>query len=60
VRRQLMDVLACPICKGPLDLVVEQEKDDEVTRGQLTCRTCTVTYPIEESIPNLLPPALRA
>ena len=60
MRRELMEVLACPVCKGQLELVVEQEESEEVVTGQLICQACNETYPIEDSIPNLLPPHLRS
>lgn len=54
-----MEILACPVCKGVLELRVETEEEDEVVRGALFCAACHETYPIEDSIPNLLPPQLR-
>ena len=59
VRRDLMDILVCPVCKGPLTLTVERETDGEILDGALRCDTCDETYPIAEGIPNLLPPDLR-
>lgn len=51
-----MKILACPVCKGELELSVEQEWDDEIVTGSLYCPRCQHTYPIVETIPNLLPP----
>ena len=59
MRRELMRILVCPVCKGPLDLTVEQEDEQEVVRGTLRCQRCSEAYPIEDTIPNLLPPQLR-
>jgi uncharacterized protein YbaR (Trm112 family) len=59
MRKDLMEILACPVCKGDLTLTIEEEKDDEVVRGALLCARCDERYPIEDSIPNLLPPDLR-
>jgi len=59
MRKDLMEILACPMCKGDLQLTVEEERDDEVVTGSLFCATCNERYPIEDSIPNLLPPELR-
>lgn len=51
-----MDILACPICKAhPLRLEVEERRGAEIIRGRMTCPKCNVAYPIEGSIPNLLP-----
>ena len=60
MRKELMEILACPMCKGPLELRVEQEAGAEIVKGSLYCAKCRETYPIEDSIPNLLPPSLRA
>ncbi|MDY6907002.1 MAG: methytransferase partner Trm112 [Chloroflexota bacterium] len=59
MKRELMDILACPLCKGPLTLTVEEENTREIVKGSLHCERCPATYPIEETIPNLLPPDLR-
>ena len=59
MKKDLMEILACPVCKGPLDLRVEAEEGDEVITGSLFCAACDESYPIEDTIPNLLPPELR-
>jgi uncharacterized protein YbaR (Trm112 family) len=56
MKRELMDILACPVCKGELELNVEAEEGGEVITGSLRCSKCDVIYPIVDSIPNLLPP----
>ena len=59
MKKELMEILACPVCKGDLELLVTTETDDDVVEGSLDCAQCDETYPIEDSIPNLLPPQLR-
>ena len=59
MRKDLMDILACPVCKSGLTLHVEREEGGEVISGSLHCARCRETYPIRDSIPNLLPPDLR-
>ncbi|MSQ11013.1 MAG: Trm112 family protein [Dehalococcoidia bacterium] len=59
MKLDLMDILACPMCKGTLELKVAQQVGDEVVTGSLHCAACNEVYPITERIPNLLPPALR-
>ena len=59
MRRTLMDILVCPECKGKLTLKVAREQDGEIIEGTLTCQACPQTYPIEDTIPNMLPPSLR-
>jgi len=51
-----MEILACPVCKGELELSVKEENKTEIVSGSLYCRTCNECYPIVDTIPNLLPP----
>lgn len=60
VKKSLIDILACPICKANLVLNIQEENDEEVLTGTLNCVECDEKYPIEDSIPNLLPPNLRS
>ena len=59
MKRELMDILACPVCKGELELNVEEENETEVVTGSLYCSKCDVHYPIVDTIPNLLPSEQR-
>nr|WP_321496156.1 methytransferase partner Trm112 [uncultured Methanolobus sp.] len=59
LKKDLMDILACPICKGDLVLNIEKEDASEVISGTLYCSVCNEYYPIEGGIPNMLPPDLR-
>ncbi len=59
MRRDLVDILACPLCRQPLTLTVEREEAGEVLAGTLACDGCSEQYPISDGIPNLLPPTLR-
>ena len=65
MRPDLLDIIACPVCKGPLDLRVDSiapadaASAGEALSGALTCRLCNESYPIADGIPNLLPPELR-
>ena len=59
MKKDLMDILACPVCKGDLELRSEEEEGNDVIMGSLECAICGESYPIEDSIPNLLPPDLR-
>jgi uncharacterized protein YbaR (Trm112 family) len=58
MKKELMDILVCPVCKGELKLTVTEEKEEIIT-GSLHCPECRVDYPITDSIPNLLPPEQR-
>ena len=44
--KKLLDILACPKCKG--DLEYKSEED------QLICHTCRLIYHIEDEIPVML------
>ena len=56
MKRELMDILACPVCKGKLNLHVDEENEQEIVTGSLHCGKCNVYYPIVDTTPNLLPP----
>ena len=56
MKRELIDILACPVCKGELELSVDEENDKEIVTGSLSCSRCNERYPIVDTIPNLLPP----
>lgn len=60
MKRSLMDIICCPLDKHDLELEVhEEDEDGEIVAGELTCTECGETYPIEDGIPNLLPPDMR-
>lgn len=59
MKRRLLDILACPICKHhPLDLQVFKESG-EINEGILVCDSCKRWYPIIDDIPHMLPDDLR-
>lgn len=43
---KLLDILACPLCKGPL----VYKKDDK----ELICKADRLAYPIRDDIPVML------
>ena len=43
---KLLDILACPVCKGPLVHVRDPE--------QLICRADRLSFPVREGIPVML------
>jgi len=46
ISRELLDILACPQCKGEVTLT-------EAGDG-LVCRPCKLLYPIKDDIPIML------
>jgi uncharacterized protein YbaR (Trm112 family) len=58
MRRQLVDILVCPVCKGDLELTTEESCRNQIIKGSLNCPSCDLQYTIKKSIPNLLPPHL--
>ena len=60
MRRDLVDRLVCPVTREPLQLEVEREAEDgEVISGWLYSAALEFRYPIEDGIPNLLPPDMQ-
>ncbi|MBS7657626.1 MAG: Trm112 family protein [Candidatus Bathyarchaeia archaeon] len=59
MKKSLMEILACPICKShPLQLYVFEERK-EVIEGLILCNACKRWYPIIDEIPHMLPDELR-
>jgi uncharacterized protein len=48
--RDLLNVLACPRCRGPLEL-----RGMESAAAALSCDACERSYPIVHDIPNFMP-----
>jgi uncharacterized protein YbaR (Trm112 family) len=47
VNPRLLEILVCPICKGPLEL--------DASRHALICKIDQLAYPIKDDIPVMLP-----
>jgi uncharacterized protein len=59
VKPDLLEILRCPVCRGELTLSSTAKDGEEIVTGTLRCGTCAVDYPIDDGIPNLLPPDER-
>jgi uncharacterized protein YbaR (Trm112 family) len=59
VKPDLMEILCCPVCKGDLVLTITSKDGPEIVTGNLRCAACAIDYPIDDGIPNLLPPEDR-
>lgn len=44
IDKELLDILACPACKGDVDL----------KENKIVCRKCNRKYPIKDGIPIML------
>lgn len=44
--KHLLDILACPACKGPLEYDKEKQ--------ELICRADRLAYPIQDDIPVMI------
>lgn len=56
MKEKLMEIICCPVCKGDLELSVVRKEKEEIMEGTLLCKKCDFPYPIDDGIPNLLPP----
>jgi len=43
---RLLEILVCPVCKGPLDY--------RKAAAELVCKACRLAYPIRDDIPVML------
>ena len=48
---KLLDLLVCPVCKGPLTW--------KKSAQELVCPACRIAYPIRDDIPVMLPEEAR-
>jgi SAM-dependent methyltransferase len=54
VKRSLLDYLACPSCRGPLELTASREDGAEVIEGGLRCGDCSRDYPVRGGVPRFV------
>lgn len=47
VDKALLEILVCPVCKGPLRHLT-------APREELLCRACALAYPVDDDIPVML------
>jgi len=45
--KELLDILVCPVCKKPVNLLADGTG--------LRCGTCKLVYPVRDDIPVMLP-----
>jgi uncharacterized protein len=53
---RLLDLLVCPVCKGPLELL----RDDLLRPTELLCPADRLAFPIRDGIPVMLEAEARS
>lgn len=43
---RLLEILVCPVCKGPLE--------NRKAAAELVCKACKLAYPVKDDIPVML------
>ncbi|TRZ96321.1 MAG: Trm112 family protein [Rhodocyclaceae bacterium] len=43
---RLLEILVCPVCKGPLE--------NRKASSELVCKACKLAYPVTDDIPVML------
>jgi len=56
--RRILDILVCPICKGPLKL--DKSNASAEVQGELICKPDRLAFPIRDDIPVMLVDSARA
>ncbi len=50
--KELLDILACPSCKKPVEMNDPHPGDD--AQAWLVCKGCGLRYPVRDDIPIML------
>ncbi len=48
IDKELLDILACPACKGDVELKEIEGKE------KIVCKNCGLKYPVQDGIPVML------
>jgi len=52
IDKELLDILACPSCHKPVELVEDESGGD--IQARLVCTGCGLRYPVKDDIPVML------
>jgi uncharacterized protein YbaR (Trm112 family) len=55
MKRDLVEMLCCPECGQAIALEADEEIDEEVESGRLSCQACSSSYPVVRFIPRFVP-----
>jgi SAM-dependent methyltransferase len=58
MRRRLLEDLRCPVSTDPLTLASDNEGEEFVETGELTCAGCGQRWAVRSGVPRLVPPEL--
>ncbi len=61
MKKSLVEILACPECRSPLELSVFEQtafKAEEIMSGAILCNQCPRAFPIIDGIPRFVPNVL--
>ncbi len=58
MREELIEVLACPACHGPLSWKIISESGGRIETAEARCGSCELVYPVREGIGGFLTPDL--
>lgn len=56
IDHRLIDLLVCPVCKGPLEML----RDPEQRPTELACRADRLAFPLRDGIPVMLESEARS
>lgn len=62
MKEWLLELLICPSClpeERPLQISVDERRQDDIDEGMLSCSRCRGTYPIREGVAYLDPAGLQ-
>ena len=47
IQQRLLDILVCPVCRGPLEHVTEPKEE-------LHCQACKLAFQVRDGIPDMI------
>ena len=54
MKEETLDLIACPSCRGELELTEARRRGPDIWSGSLRCPSCGASYPVREGIPRLV------
>jgi len=61
LNRNLLDLLCCPACpEAALEAEIREERDGGIVDADLRCSKCGASYPVRDTIPDMVSPSLMS